>query len=349
MEGTLTRSALLVVALTILGVAGWELYIRKVKGAEVAFDDGPPLWAHKRCMVYEPSDQATVFIGSSRIKYDLDIATWERITGDHAIQLATEGASPRPVLYDLAADENFRGKLIIDVTEVLFFGEGPLNALVDASINYYKDLTPAQRVSFVINKPLESTMAFLDKDNYSMNAMLDKLQIPSRAGVFMMPIFPMEFGRTSFERQAYMTSKFLVDTTLQNQVRAIWAFLQKSNQLPPVSGDTLRQVIASVKDATDKIKARGGQVLFVRTPSSGPFWAGEQMGFPREKYWNAVLETTGCKGIHFADYPATANFVCPEFSHLTPQDAVTYTEELIRILNEEMGWAFPKLPAKQIN
>src|SRR5580698_6435492 len=100
-------------------VVSWEIYLRQK--ISVDFDDDEALWADKRGMVYEPSDKATVFIGSSRIKFDLDIPTWQNLTGDHAIQLANVGSSPRPVLEDLANDKNFKGKLIIDVTEGLFF------------------------------------------------------------------------------------------------------------------------------------------------------------------------------------------------------------------------------------
>ncbi len=346
MTSTLAKSAILMAAIVLITVVCWEIYLRK-QGVDLAYDDGPALWSHKRCMVYEPMDQATVFIGSSRIKYDLDNPTWERITGDHAIQLAMEGNSPRPILEHLAADENFKGRLIVDVTEGLFFNPSPgRSAEVSANIDFFEDLTPAQKASFALNKPLESSLVFLDKDNYSISAMLDQLEVPSRPGVFMMPIFPMDFGRNSFDRQMYMTDKFVADTTLQNQVKDIWNFFRSMNRFAPASGDTLQQIMLAVKADTEKIKARGGQVLFVRTPSSNPMWMGEQMGFPREKYWNALLQITDCQGIHFADYPATANYICPELSHLTPKDAVTYTEELIRILNEEHGWAFARMPAK---
>ena len=84
-------------------------------------------------MVYESKDKATVFIGSSRIKFDLDIPTWESLTGNHAIQLANVGSSPRPVMEDLANDPNFKGRLVVDVTEGLFFYPGL--ALYDGSTN----------------------------------------------------------------------------------------------------------------------------------------------------------------------------------------------------------------------
>ena len=110
---------------------------------------------------------------------------------------------------------------------------------------------------------------------------------------------------------------------------------------PPASGAKLDSILDRVKVAVDKIKGRGGQVLFVRTPSSGPYYSmGESKAFPREKYWERILAVTNCAGIHFADYPAIANFVCPEFSHLSQTDAIVFTKNLINILQEK-GWAFP--------
>ena len=85
-------------------------FICGIKGHEVTYDDNEALWADKRAMVYNPSDKATVFIGSSRIKYDLDIPTWRALTGKDAIQLANVGSSPRAVLTDLANDPNFKGR-----------------------------------------------------------------------------------------------------------------------------------------------------------------------------------------------------------------------------------------------
>jgi hypothetical protein len=99
-------------------------------------------------------------------------------------------------------------------------------------------------------------------------------------------------------------------------------------------------MLTRVKVAVDKIKARGGDIIFVRTPSSGPFLMGENMGFPREKYWERILATTKVPGIHFKDYPSIANLHCPELSHLNQKDAVYFTKEFIKIL-EEKGWSFP--------
>lgn len=142
-----------------------------------------------------------------------------------------------------------------------------------------------------------------------------------------------------------MNPKFVVDTTKQNQVRGVWAFLQKINKDPPISGKTLDSLLLTVKSDVDKIQARGGKVLFIRSPSSGPFLAGENMAYPRAQYWDTLLAVTGCPGIHFADYPAIAHFQCPEFSHLKPSNGMIYTENIIDILQKDKGWKFPNKSA----
>jgi hypothetical protein len=126
----------------------------------------------------------------------------------------------------------------------------------------------------------------------------------------------------------------------------MWGYLAKMRTGPPPSGEKLDSLINTVKVAINKIRSRGGDVLLVRTPSSGPFWMGEQQGFPREKYWDKLLASTNSQGIHFIDYPETANFICPEFSHLSPQDAIVYTKALIPMV-EQKGWKFPHKPAVQ--
>ena len=343
----LSRSVILMVVLVIAAIASWELYLRN-QGVDIAYDDEGPLWSHKRAMVYEPASSSTVFIGSSRIKFDLDVETWEKTTGDHAILLALEGSNPLPILHDLANDENFKGKLVIDVTEPLCFLPVPyFQAKPKKCMDYYHDITPAQKASFPLNNFLESRFVFLDQVNFSLSAMLEKLDVRDRPGVYQNPKFPMDFSRVQFSRQCKMTDRFVADTNLQNQVKRVWESLGP----PPGPGPTEEQInagiqatVQSIKSDIDRLRVRGVQIVFVRTPASGPMRMGEQMGFPREKYWDRILKETASDGIHYLDYPALDHFVCPEFSHLSPKDAIVFTEHLIRILNAEKGWKFPKLP-----
>ncbi|HMO61962.1 MAG TPA: hypothetical protein PKC39_06925 [Ferruginibacter sp.] len=344
---SLQKAAWLMLAITITTAAAWEIHLRK-SGASISYDETGPLWAHHRKKVYMPSEEATVFIGSSRNKFDLDTKTWQDLTGETPIQLAQEGNCPLPVLDDLANDKNFKGKLVIDVTEGLFFDIFPGNRIeINNALKYYKEESPAQKLSFYINSFLESKLVLLDKEYFSLSAKLKALQIPNRKGVFEFPIFPMEFNHVNFERQSWMTDRFVNDTSLQQQVQKVWLFVfDMLKNIPPLSTHDLDSVFASIKNNVDKIQARGGKIVFVRTPSNGPFWMGEQMVFPREKFWDRLLATTRCAGIHFTDYPVLKELICPEWSHLTPADAVVHTKELVRILHEEKGWKFSTIKSR---
>lgn len=332
-----SKAAILTVVITLTFFVSLELYLRS-KGAVTGYDDGPELWSHSRAMVYEPADKATVFTGSSRIKYDLDIPTWEKLTGSHAIQLAMVASSPRLFLTDLADDPNFKGRLIVDVTEVLFFSHRG-TSYPNEFISYYKKRTPAQRASFVLDKPMESSLVFLNEGHYAINALLGRLHISDRPGIYPFLDFPSGFDPVMYNRQDIMTPEFVADTNQRNRVKAIWGLL-KNDPTPPMSGKDLDSVMLSVKNDVNKIRARGGDVIFTRTPSTGFFWMAEQHLFPRKAYWDRLLTETGCKGIYFGDYPILAKLDCPEFSHLSQPSAVVYTTNLVNILEKEKGWSF---------
>lgn len=340
-NSSLAKAGILALCLVFIAVLSWEIYLRS-KGFETTFNDDPALWTYQRDRVYEPADKSTVFIGSSRIKFDLDIPTWKNITGDDPVQLACVGSTPIPVLENLANDKNFKGKLIIDVTEGLFFSSSPGNSRRPLeNLKYFKERTPAQQAGFYINRLLESNFVFLDKEWLSLNACLDGIAIKNRPGVYHFPGFPPDFGRVKFNRQEYMTDHFSADTTLQNIVKNTWNQIRKASKEGPASGTKLDSMLTAVKTSVDKIKARGGQVLFVRTPSSGGFKMGESKGFPREQYWDRLLAFTNCPGIHYADYPAIDHFICPEDSHLSQADAKIFTKNFINILQEK-GWKFSR-------
>ena len=336
------KAGILAFLLITIFLISWEAYWRSNR-FPVSYNDDASLWSTKRKEVYKPADAATIFIGSSRIKYDLDIPTWQNITGEKAIQLAMVGTSPRPLLADLANDKEFRGKLIIDVTEGLFFGRNKKRTEKSAveGIEYYKKWTPAQKFSARINYFLESQFVFLDKDKFGLNELISEIGNPKRIGVFERPHFPKGFGLTSAQRQSFMAESFLCDTMQQKRQQQNWLITGgASDRSLGIKGDSLEMIFKEVKEAIDKIRGRGGKVLFVRTPSSGTYLETEQLVYPRQKYWDALLAYTNTPGIYFKDYPGLASFICPEWSHLKPVDAVVFTINLIEILRLEKGWNF---------
>ena len=336
------KAAIMVLSLTTILIGGYELCLRYL-GYTISFDDSESIFADKKRKIYLPIHEATVFTGSSRIKYDLNTEVWRKMTGETPIQLANVGSSPIPVLKALAADSLFKGELLIDVAEPLFFDlSGRSYERPQKCLEFSKNETPAQRFSFHINTLLESNFVLLDKDNFALSAMLDCLPIPPRPGKMDFPKYPTEFSVMNFDRNNMMTDRFVDgDKAGVKMMQDIWMQLAKMGaKAPPTPEHVIDSFIRDVKLHTDKIRARGGQVVFLRPPSSGPLWKGEQMGFPRDKFWQKILAVTGCKGMHFADYPELSKMNCTEFSHLRQSDTRIYTQKVIEVLTAEMGWKF---------
>jgi hypothetical protein len=326
--------------IVIVFVASWELYLRS-QGYLISFNEDESLWANQRAQVYEPRNTTTVFVGASRIKFDLDIETWEKLTNDKVVQLALHGSNPRPFLVDLSNDESFRGKVIFDITETSVFNNAPHRMVsVNKRIDYFHKQTPAQKASFLVNKELESRFVFLDDNAFSLKSLLRGLGVKNRPGVQgdVLP-FPTDFVTISVRRETNLTPRFIADTARQTKVKNVWKMVGLLSKKRGMGGDTLEGVLREIKAAVDKIRARGGDVLFVRPPSSGPVWEAEQVAFPRALYWDRLLAYTNSQGIHFADYPQMKKLVCPEWSHLKPSDGTIFTEQLVEALRAKNWFA----------
>jgi len=83
-----------------------------------------------------------------------------------------------------------------------------------------------------------------------------------------------------------------------------------------------------INAAVEKLRARGGKIVFVRLPVSGGLKQLEDKITPRNQTWDPLLKLTNAPGIHFEDYPELATFTCPEWSHLSAGDSVEFTKRL---------------------
>jgi hypothetical protein len=93
-------------------------------------------------------------------------------------------------------------------------------------------------------------------------------------------------------------------------------------------------ILQKTKTNVEKIRSRGGKVVFVRFPSTGGLRQLENKITPRAAYWDRVLEVTRAPGIHFEDYAELKDFDCPEWSHLTKKDATKFTSLLVPIFQK---------------
>ena len=79
-----------------------------------------------------------------------------------------------------------------------------------------------------------------------------------------------------------------------------------------------------------ELRSRGGDLWFVHTPSSGAQREYEEKYFPRERYWDLLLERTGAIGIHFEDLDYEQALYCPDEDHLDSASSEAFTRAVAK-------------------
>jgi hypothetical protein len=339
----LTRSARLAVILLIPMLVAWEWHWRG-EGYPRSPDDNRHLWAENRASVSRFGPEDVVLLGSSRVFYDIQLDEWEAVTGRRPFQLAIAGSSPMPVLQDILENTDFNGTLLIGVSPPLYFlGAGPGLDFWDRPVTWvehFHDRTFAQRFNHWVGKPFQMSFAFLENDEDEFYNDLDLRtlvnRIPLKGRVPEAPPFPY-FGYVDADRNMTMLDAVTSDTSYAGKIKRTWQYFIAGGP-PPDSAWVVQQretVLQMSVDYLERFRARGGQVIFVRCPSSGWFRMVENMGFPRAHNWDVLLEQTGARGYHFEDYPFLNKYEPPEWSHLATPDARQFTTDLVTQMKKD--------------
>lgn len=332
------------VIVTFAATVAWELYARAL-GYAPTLNDNDDLWAITRRKV---QPESIVIIGDSRGWFDVDLDEFEKGLGKRPIQLAAPGSTTFPVLDDLAKDENFHGTIICSVVPHLFFappGSPPMER-AEKNVKRFHNQTPAQRVSEYLGMWLEDHVAYLKPDDLSLQGLLNELPIPNRPGAQVPPTFPPYFQTEDRERRARMWEKCAEPgSELAKRIQQIWIPLFS---LPPPPSYIPQDVfMAKMKEgiekrfadtvaAVEKIRARGGKIVFVRFPHSGGLKEIEDKITPREQTWEPLLQMTHVPGIYYSDFPELSGFNCPEWSHLSAGDSVEFSKRLVPHLRDAL-------------
>jgi hypothetical protein len=325
-----------VVLIVIAATCSWELYCRSI-GYGPTLNDNEDLWTSARRRV---KPESIVIIGDSRGWYDLDLDELQKGLGKRPVQLAMGGSCAFPVLADLANDENFHGTIICSLVPRLFVapaGAPPMERAQKA-VRRSHTQTPAQRVSQYLAMPLEEHVAFLKQGELTLDDLLKRLPIPNRPYALVSPRLPPYFGTVDRERRARMIEECARPGELQSTIQQIW--LPLFSPPPPPSyipkeefakqmSQAIEQRFHDVAAAVQKLRSRGGKIVFVHLPHSGGLKALEDRETPRAAVWDRVIKDTAAPGIYYEDFPELAGFTCPEWSHLSGSDSVEFSKRLI--------------------
>lgn len=335
--------AVLVVLTILVAATAWEIRCRAV-GYAPTLNDTEDLWAQTRRRVTPGS---LVIIGDSRAWFDSDLDELERGLGTRPVQLAQPGSCAFPVLEDLANDETFHGTIICSIVPRMFFAPGgPLLENAQKAVKRYHTQTLAQRGSHFLAMPLEEHVAFLKERDLTIQALLKELPLPNRPGAQPPRKMPPYFQWVDRDRRARMTESCAQPGRLQTRVKTGWIPL--FTPPPPPSyipkevfeqrmGQAVETRFRDTTEAIEKLRNRGGRIVFVRYPVTGDLKALEDKATPRFGIWERLLRDTGAPGIYFEDFPELASFDCPEWSHLSASDSVEFTKRLVPHLRTALG------------
>jgi hypothetical protein len=337
--------AVVITIIVVAATTAWELYCRSI-GYAPTLNDNEDLWTLRRRAV---GPESLVIVGDSRGWFDVDLDEFQKGLGKRPIQLAGGGMCGFPVLEDLAKDENFHGMIVCSIVPRLFFappGTPPFER-GEKAVKRFHSQTPAQRASQYLAMPLEEHVAFLKQEDLTLDDYLKRLSISNRPGALVPPRLPPYFGTVDRERRARMWEKCAEPgSELAKRIQQIWIPL--FSPPPPPSYMTKEQFVAQINDAisarfrdtisaVNKLRSRGGKIVFVRFPHAGGLKEVEERTTPRAQTWDPLLKATGAPGIYYSDFPDLSGFNCPEWSHLSAGDSVEFSKRLIPHLRAALG------------
>ena len=330
------RVALVAFALAALALVAWELGWRS-EGYVASYRNSDGQWAEARRKVDDDHAKATVLIGSSRMQFDIDLDAWEDETGVEPIQLALEGSNPLPVLEQLAKDEDFDGLLLVGITPPLIMMPGV--GAREGALERYRDETPSQWIGQQLSYPLETRLAFYNFDIALFTVLARQPWWPERPGLEPIPPEVRKIENMRRNRQADLWSRVETDTAFNRVVTSTWRAILEAAPEPPPEDEARAQfedLLERVAGQVEEIRRRGGEVVFVRLPSSDWFREFEAEATPREKIWEPLIATADVVGIHFEDYPAL-QVPTPEWSHISAAYKEDFTRALVDIIRERLA------------
>lgn len=326
----------MVFVLVTAGMIGWELEMRSLGLVAGDLDDSKAHWAVERRKIASGDHDGVAILGGSRILFGTDFNAWQELTGRRPVQLALPGNSGLQFLADLADHSKFAGLVVIDFTPEQFFREGPGPLEFEGTLDYWKEQGPAERFGHQVGKFLSRHLAFLE-DQYSLGSLINQVEIQDRRGVLGPYLRPWKLSEAYDDRQHFMWPQIELNERLRSHAIQVWLSGPASKR-PPPTDESIARICAAVRDAVATIRARGGDVAFIRFPSAGPYYEREQMKAPRKRTWDRLLRESGTFGIHFEDYSEMQGLDLPELSHLSRESATRFTRAYVEVLVRELPW-----------
>ena len=315
-----------VVTALVISVAAIEANARRIDLHAGDLDNSEVAWVKERA---RSEAAGLAIVGDSRILFDTDLDRFEALTGRRPVQLAIHGTSALTLLEDVASNENFHGLLIVGLADTMFFQ--PFDGYGEYVRRRGDFTSPSGRVGIEIDHVLQRRLAFLDS-NHRLSVLAHRLDPDFRPGVEGPKHDIWKVAEVGENRATWLWSRIESDPFYRARTRWAWkGFKEKFPYTPQLIAKGHARALAAVA----KIRARGGDVAFVRPPSAPQLRVNEEAQVPRAKGWDVLIRNTRSAAVHFDDLPADVHgLTLPEWSHLNRACATVFTDAYVRRLTE---------------
>jgi hypothetical protein len=320
------RLALTAVVALVIGTALLEWNARRIGLHAGDLDNSEVDWASERA---RSAGAAAAIVGDSRILFDTDLDRFEQLTGVRPIQLAIHGTSGLTLLQDVADNPDFKGLLIVGLSDTMFFQ--PFDGYGGYIHKRAQYESPAKRSSAAIDHFLQRRIAFLD-GNHRLSVIAARLDPNFRHGVDGPYDDVWKVQEVGEHRATHMWPQVVTNPRIRIHARYAWKGFKEEFPFTP---QLIAGGLAKAAKAVAAIRARGGEVVFVRPPSDIHLRVNEEAQVPKAKGWDALLRKTHSVGVHNDDLaPDVRRLIMPEWSHLTRACATVFTDAYVRRLVE---------------
>ena len=318
------KLALVALITLLIGTAALEFNARRLGLHAGDLDDSDTMWANERL---RSAGAPVAIVGDSRILFDTDLDRFEALTGLRPVQMAIHGTSALTLLEDVASNPKFNGLLIVGLADTMFFQ--PFDGYGGYIHKRGQFSGPAKRASAEIDHVLQRRLAFLDA-NYRLSVFAARLDRDYRPGVEGPYHDIWKLEEPGEHRATHMWPRILTDRKLRTHARWAWNGFKDDFPFTP---ELIAKGQARAVKAVATIRARGGEVVFVRPPSDRHLRVNEEAQVPKSKGWDALLRNTRAVGVHADDLPpAVHRLTLPEWSHLSRSCATVFTDAYVRRL-----------------
>lgn len=331
---------LICAVLVVAAVAGWEMKARSMQHLPGDYDGYANFtvqWAEERRKLDEPDHGIRLLLlGSSRMLWAADLDILEEQLGTRPLQLAIAGTGPALMLRGIVEDTDFDGLVLVGVTPFLFnrLNEGFFG---EDALRWYEGASPSERSGHRIHSFLSQHLGFLD-DGFKLFELIDHYSdFPEREGVWDLSAGEWKLGHHYADRQTDMWPPVEVEGSFDNeQILAFWMLgLGRDLETPERMEEMAQTAAEFFAPLVEQLRARGGDVVFIRMPSSGKYLEHDLATRYRELTWDPMTEGFGAVAVNSMDYAElSSKLEIPEWSHLSRRSQDDFSRRIVPVLEQ---------------